>query len=348
MQTLTSRLSGIWFVHVEGEKNTRTLDVRSVTAGPDGVAIIDAHYATTGTKMAPMLLETSIVDDRLHVGFTTQSSNRLALKEVGAGEMTGSFTYANGRSKPVRAFTVRSSPADAEERLSPRLLGTWLVTFGTSPVTQTLDIRAVEPGPDGLLKIEAFTGDTGEPAKPITLVAQHDGARVSIAYTTPRGSRIAAYFTGEEKMTGAIIRKDGSTSVARLETADTNELAQSRFVVGPKSQVTLLYLGASNCPSCRLFETNSGQGTRKALLATDYMKAITYREVKANAYLDTADLHYWPEDLKWVPGKTFAKSGTPRFIVMIDKTVVMNVFGTGKLRNQVMPQLELLATQMGK
>lgn len=78
------------------------------------------------------------------------------------------------------------------------------------------------------------------------------------------------------------------------------------------------------------------------------MKTIKYREVKANLYLDTADMHFWPEDLKWVPGKTFVKSGTPRFILMVDKTVVMNVFGTRKLTEKIAPQLELMAAQKAK
>lgn len=348
VEELASRLSGIWFVHVEGEKDVRTLDVRAVTAGPDGAAVIDAHYAITGTRMAAMALDARVIDDRLHVDFTTQSNNRLALQEVGAGEMTGTFTYPNGRSKPTRAYTVRSSASDAADRVSTRLLGTWLITFGSEPLTSTLDVRTVEAGADGRLQIEAFYGQTGEASKPVPLTVQHDGARVSMAFVTPAGHRVAAYFTGEETLFGAIVRKTGTTSSVRMKSADSDDLAQSRIVVSPKSEVTLLYVGASNCPSCRLFETNSGQGTRKGLLANDFMKTIKYREVKANLYLDTADMHFWPEDLKWVPGKTFVKSGTPRFILMVDKTVVMNVFGTRKLTEKIAPQLELMAAQKAK
>ncbi len=348
VEALASRLSGIWFVHIEGEKETRTLDVRAVTAGPDGAPVIDAHYATTGTKMSAMNLDSRIVNDRLRVDFATQANNKLALEEVGPGEMVGTFTYTNGRSKPARAYTVRASGAEATERMADRLEGNWIMTFGTDPRTATLDVQRVEAGADGQLKIEAHYGATGEASYPVALVAQHDGARVSLAFTNLNGSRIAAYFTGEESLSGAIVRKNGTTSRVSMQSADTNDLANSRFVLSPKSEVTLLYLGASNCPSCKLFETNSGQGTRKALLASDYMKVIKYREVKTNVYTDTADLHYWPEDLKWVPGKTSAKAGTPRFIVMIDKVVVMNVFGISRLRTQVAPQLELLAAQKVK
>jgi len=72
-------------------------------------------------------------------------------------------------------------------------------------------------------------------------------------------------------------------------------------------------------------------------------KRITFRYVFGNSFSNTTG--GWPEDLEWIRTKTFAASGTPRFIVLIDDEVVLNVFGTVRWNSVVLPLIKRLVWQ---
>lgn len=72
-------------------------------------------------------------------------------------------------------------------------------------------------------------------------------------------------------------------------------------------------------------------------------KHINFRRVFGNSFSNTTG--GWPEDLAWIRKKTFAASGTPRFIVVVDDQVVLNVFGTQGWDSAVLPLIKRLVWQ---
>lgn len=113
--------------------------------------------------------------------------------------------------------------------------------------------------------------------------------------------------------------------------------------VGKDTRITVVYVGAANCPYCREWETAIGMGYRRDFLASKEFPSVEYREVKTPMYSDTSEDQYWPDDLRWVRDKSNAKRGTPRFLVVVGDEVVLNAFGTKGWKNSVVPLIKDLA-----
>ncbi len=99
------------------------------------------------------------------------------------------------------------------------------------------------------------------------------------------------------------------------------------------ARIQIIYVGAYNCAPCRQWELFS----EPAWLKTPEAKQVELRKVKVPFFSDTSSDSAWPDDLRWVRERTNARSGTPRFIVLVDDRIVSTAFGTNGWSQRTVP-----------
>ena len=123
----------------------------------------------------------------------------------------------------------------------------------------------------------------------------------------------------------------GGENQPRRFTAEINKV-----VVSPMSKITVVYVGAYDCPYCRSWES-----AKSSVIERLRAKGVDYREAVSPGYNSTGSPYYWPDDLKWVTTENaaFVARGTPRFLVLVDKTVVSNSVGLGNFPEAYVDQI---------
>lgn len=111
--------------------------------------------------------------------------------------------------------------------------------------------------------------------------------------------------------------------------------------IGKTSRITVLYVGADNCRFCKAWKRNDFV----AWSMMSEFKEVVYHEVETPDYRNTLDLDYWPDDLEWIAGKANASGAAPRFIVLVDDTIVLNQLGLGGWRKVVAPRIKELVAR---
>ena len=103
----------------------------------------------------------------------------------------------------------------------------------------------------------------------------------------------------------------------------------------PARPLTLIYLGARNCPYCLDWEGDQEQ----AFLASADRRAITYRRLIFASFRDLTSDRVWPEDLRWVRDELGITGGTPQYIVVRGREVLLSTIGLDKWSDEVLPTL---------
>jgi len=101
-------------------------------------------------------------------------------------------------------------------------------------------------------------------------------------------------------------------------------------------RVMLIYVSAWDCVYCAQWERFSQPPWEKSEIRQD----IDFRIVKAAAFRSVDDDRYWPRDIRWVRDALKIRRGTPRFVVVVDGTIVLHRFGTGAWDQEIYPALE--------
>lgn len=101
------------------------------------------------------------------------------------------------------------------------------------------------------------------------------------------------------------------------------------------SNVTLVYVGASDCAPCRAWQNGDGAAFRRS---ADFAQ-LSYREVKAPHLAEVLNDEYWPEDLRAYRHRLKQSDGVPLWIVVSGDTIVMQRHGAAAWRNDVLPRL---------
>ena len=66
---------------------------------------------------------------------------------------------------------------------------------------------------------------------------------------------------------------------------------------------------------------------RTAWERTKERAQVEFHMVKASYFSRLDEDRYWPEEIRWVRDKLRIKGGTPRFVVVLDRTIVSSTFG---------------------
>jgi hypothetical protein len=76
--------------------------------------------------------------------------------------------------------------------------------------------------------------------------------------------------------------------------------------------MTVIYLGAKDCPNCRAFDLHHKADFEKRVAA----KGMIFREFKVDSVRDIGQASAWPSDLKWLIAMLPSDGGTPWFFVV--------------------------------
>lgn len=127
-------------------------------------------------------------------------------------------------------------------------------------------------------------------------------------------------------------------------TGPRNVDAGADRVADPARPFSVVYIAADNCPYCQYFESSY----QPEWLASAERQKVNYRVVRVGFYQDITPDDAWPNDLIWLRDQLNLRRGTPRFLLVKGREVLVSAFGTNALRNKVLPRLreELARTAM--
>jgi hypothetical protein len=76
--------------------------------------------------------------------------------------------------------------------------------------------------------------------------------------------------------------------------------------------MTVIYMGAKDCPHCRAFDLHNKADFEKRVAA----KGMIFREFKVDSVRNIGQVSAWPSDLRWLLGRLPNDGGTPWFFVV--------------------------------
>lgn len=183
------------------------------------------------------------------------------------------------------------------------------------------------------------------------------GGLIEIECQTPADSVIRGTFAeGDTAIVARLTTTAGKDMPVRLTKISSDELAELRSVhriqrksaslrVTKDSQIVLLYVGASDCPSCVGYEAE--YFGRKSLMAAKFpeFSEVVYEKVRLASYRGAANLsgalrrELVPLATKGASGEAapLRCHGTPFFALLLDNKVVAQGHGIGALEQLVIP-----------
>jgi hypothetical protein len=84
------------------------------------------------------------------------------------------------------------------------------------------------------------------------------------------------------------------------------------------SQLTVVYLGAEDCPACQRFEAWEEAAFKQKLAS----RGIRFREFHVGSHRYIKDLNGWPSDLRWIHDQLGSKAGTPWFFLTQGRQII--------------------------
>jgi hypothetical protein len=99
--------------------------------------------------------------------------------------------------------------------------------------------------------------------------------------------------------------------------------------------MTLVYVGADDCPPCKTWQRGDGDLFRHSAL----YDRLVYREVRSAALYDILNDEFWPNDLRDLRDDLGPGTGIPLFIVTVDHHVILRGYGLTEWRTKILPAL---------
>ncbi len=353
---------GTWLVTVQGQQRTRQMVVRDGKMEGDRF-VLNALYAFSDSGPSKAAGAARVENGVVALELTTGAGSTITARTTGESRLDGTFQAPTGAPLPIAiermststewrrvsntptAILAPAAPVKVAD-LEEMLYGTWLVTVGQSGMTRNLEIRSIEES-TGKLTADAVYGWTNGDPKPAPMSITVEQGIVTLDFTNSVKSRILVKSASPDRFVGTLTQADGKEFPARLMLTgnDSRPVEQEMRV----KQLTLIYIGADNCGTCKRWEQTRSSKPREskyAFLDTPEAKAVTFRQLGAANYMNTSYDQLWPEDIRWVRTKTYAASGTPRFILIADDKVMLNT-RAGSLETQIMPKIRELMAKKG-
>jgi len=108
--------------------------------------------------------------------------------------------------------------------------------------------------------------------------------------------------------------------------------------VAARPNVAVIYVGASDCPPCRLWSRNY----MPRFAASEEFSRLTYREVLAPKLFMMMDDAYWPQDLRRYRDRLDGRSAVPLWFVVVEDQVALVGVGLRQWEDQVVPKVNSL------
>jgi hypothetical protein len=107
-------------------------------------------------------------------------------------------------------------------------------------------------------------------------------------------------------------------------------------------RVEVFYLSAPDCRYCAHWESQS----REAFLESPEGRAVNFVEIRGETLRRPIEARHYPPEHRWVFEQIGPSRGVPRFLIAVDRKVVMSAFGTGGYQTKFLPALKaVLANQ---
>jgi hypothetical protein len=247
--------------------------------------------------------------------------------------------------------------------------GAWIVAVEGDAEDRFLILSGVKLRNDQLEVESATYGFLDKKGRPLHgWSAVVNGDVIEIQFRTPADSVISGNFSdGDTAIMGRLKTTRGKDLAVRMTKIPSSELAelrevnrtQSRLVslrLARDSKILLLYVGASDCPSCRGYEVE--YFGRKNLMAERFpeFSEVIYEKAQLGSYRASGNLSaaLRPElaslAIKGANGEAaqLRCHGTPFFALILNNKVVVQGHGTGALEKLVIPTARELVARRQK
>ena len=104
--------------------------------------------------------------------------------------------------------------------------------------------------------------------------------------------------------------------------ASAASVASARAIAAP-NVIQLVYVGGRDCPACAEWVRD----TRPRFLASSLYKKVRYVEIETAKMRAAYDVSNWPDDLVTTLHNLPHKSGTPRFLIVMNGQLYANELG---------------------
>ena len=107
-------------------------------------------------------------------------------------------------------------------------------------------------------------------------------------------------------------------------------------------RVEVFYLSAPDCRYCAHWESQS----REAFLDSPEGRSVNFVEIRGETLRRPIEARHYPPEHRWVFEQIGPSRGVPRFLIAVDRKIVMSAFGTGGYQTKFLPALKaVLANQ---
>jgi hypothetical protein len=256
--------------------------------------------------------------------------------------------------------------AQAQDPAAEALEGAWVVSVGDQPRDRFLIVKGAKAEKNEVRVESAVFGFLDLKGRPVTdWRAEVLGDAIKLSFVTGSDSVVHVSFKASEtSASGEMTTKGGKKLFVRMTRLDADELAAMRAAaaetkgqqakgpaVAKNAKITLVYVGADNCGSCRRFIARVGEdGKRLGEIAPELTEARFVYVFLWN-YRDPVGEKQLPPDLAWLsqPAPTgkpwLRKYGTPYFAAVVDQRVIAQGHGTVALETLVAPAIKRAVEQ---
>lgn len=251
--------------------------------------------------------------------------------------------------------------AQAPDPAAEALEGAWVVSVGDQPRDRFLIVKGAKSEKDEVRVASAVYGWIDGKGKHVGgWKAEIFGDSIKLAYVTPADSLVNVTFKSTDtSASGDMVTKAGRKYDVRMTRLDNEELSalraaaagtkadQSKRVgLAKTSKISLIYVGADDCPACRRFIAsvgNDGKGLKE--IAPELAEA-RFVYVSLGLFAAPVSAGDLPADMAWLiqpaaNGKMpLRKRGTPFFAAVVDQRVIAQGHGTAALETLVAPAIK--------
>ncbi len=261
----------------------------------------------------------------------------------------------------VLALASLPGPALATDAAAAAIDGAWVVSVGEQPRDRFLIVKGARTDRNLVLVDNAVYGWIDGRGKRVgDWRAEVFGDRIKLSFLTPTDSRIDASFSATDtSASGEMLTKGGRKYDVRMTRLDDEELAAMRAAaagaaaanaqrpaVAKSSKISLVYVGADDCPSCRRFIGSVGDDGRGLKNIVPELAEAQFVYVHLGMYVAPVSAGDLPADMAWLiqpaagAKPPLRKRGTPFFAAVVDRKVVAQGHGVAALETLVAPAIK--------
>jgi hypothetical protein len=253
-------------------------------------------------------------------------------------------------------------PALAAPSADPAWLieGAWLVSLEGDPRDRFLSLVGVQRQGERLEVATTAYGYLDGTAKPVRQwQARVVGDSIHIQFLTPGDSRITAVLDADgAAILGQLENSKGKQRPVRLTKLPLSELAELRqagkaskkltATIRRDSRIVLLYVGASDCPSCSGYQAEYFGRKKMMEVQLPEFPEIVYLQARLGSYRAAPTVaKVLPPELEPLarPGPQGQAAqlrchGTPYFALIVDEKLIAQAHGISGLETLVIPQIK--------